>query len=264
MTRKSIPSCLLKIVTAAFCLATLTVSQIQAGITPKLNLFPSDVTEYLSNTGAVAGAMEESLKSVIGEMEAQSRLYNETGCQGSDDPGCDEIAKQISSKYSEMLSIMQENLPAMKQAVMATNQGIGKNLRQELGRKTTPYGIQTLLSKKAKPKVIKGRYSLSSRFAKYHEMISSGSKNTLATLAAEIYLDSREVLAMIDLMEAEITQQQAVIKLGQMYGTLTPEMLSTVDAVKTVIFGEPEDSSGLLPSAEDVGAGQFKSPLEMD
>jgi hypothetical protein len=95
-------------------------------------------------------------------------------------------------------------------------------------------------------------------------MISSGSKNTLATLAAEIYLDSREVLGMIDMMEAEIAQQQTLIKLGSMYGTLTPEMMSTVDAVKTVIFGEPEDEGGILPAAGEVGTGTFKSPLEMD
>jgi hypothetical protein len=49
-----------------------------------------------------------------------------------------------------------------------------------------------------------------------------------------------------------------------MYGTLTPEMMSTVDAVKTVIFGEPEDEGGILPAAGEVGTGTFKSPLEMD
>nr|WP_319394772.1 hypothetical protein [uncultured Desulfobacter sp.] len=264
MARKSMPSYFIKIITTAFCLAVLAVFQVQAANAPRLNLFPSDVTEHLSNTGAVAGAMEESLKSVIQDLETQSRLYNETGCQRSNDPGCSAIANQISNKYSEMLSIMKENLPEMKQAIRATNNGIGKNLRKELGRKTTPSDIQALLSNNAKPKVFKGRYSLSSRFAKYHKMISSGSKNTLATLAAEIYLDSREVLNMIDMMEAEIAQQQTLIKLGSMYGTLTPEMMSTVDAVKTVIFGEPEDQGGILPAAGDVGTGTFKSPLEMD
>lgn len=264
MTRKPMPSYLIKIVTTAFCLTALAAVQVQAVSAPRLNLFPSDVTEHLSNTGAVAGVMEKNLKTVIQDLETQSNLYNETGCQESDDPGCGEIANQISSKYSEMLSIMTENLPEMKHAIRATNKGIGKNLRKELGRKTTPSDIQTLLSSKAKPKVFKGRYSLSSRFAKYHKMISSGSKNTLATLAAEIYLDSREVLKMIDLMEAEIAQQQTLIKLGKMYGTFTPEMMSTVDAVKTVIFGEPEDEGNILPSARDVRIGQFKSPLEMD
>jgi len=264
MVRKSMPIHLLPLTATALCLALVMMPCAWAGVSPRLNLFPSDVTEHLSNTGAVAGAMEESLKTVIHDLDSQQRLYDETGCRGSGDPGCEAIAKQISEKYSEMLSIMEENLPEMKHAVRATHQGIGKNLRQELGRKTSPAGIQALLSDKAKPKVFKGRYSLSGRFSQYQKMISSGGKNTLATLAAEIYLDSREVLTMIDLMEADIARQQTVIKLGQMYGTLTPEMMSTVDAVKTVIFGEPEDDSGILPTGEEGSAEQFKSPLEMD
>lgn len=231
---------------------------------PRLNLFPSDVTEHLSNTGALAKGMENSLKEVIGKLENQSKLYHEIGCEGSsDDPGCEEIANQISDNYSAMLSIMEKNLPEMKTSIEATNKGIGKNLRKELGKKTSPAQIQRLLSKQSRPKARKGRFSLSSRFAKYHKMISSGSQNSLAGLAAEIYLDSREVLRMIDLMEAEIAQQQTIMKLGKLYGTLTPKMISTVDAVKTVIFGEPDDGLS-IPAAIGNDAGAFHSPLEME
>ena len=248
---------------AALFLATFAISQASGASTPRLNLFPSDVTEHLSNTGATAGAMEHSLKGVIQKLETQSKLYNETGCEGSSDPGCEEIAKQMGDHYIEMLTIMKESLPEMKHSIKATNKGIEKNLRKELGKKTSPADIQRLLSKQTKPKVFKGRYSLSSRFAKYHKMISSGRNSSLATLASEIYLDSNEVLNMIELMEAEIAQQETLHKLGQMYGTLTPEMISTVDAVKTVIFGEPEGES-TLPEARGGDVGAFHSPLEMD
>lgn len=248
----------------AILIATLLIATIAlADSAPRLNLFPRDVTEYLSNTGSVAKSMETDLKGVISGLETQMNLYEASGCGGSEDPGCAEIAKQMGEHYKEMLHVMKESLPEMKQSVMATNRGIEKNLRKELGGKTTPADIQRLLGKASEPKVFKGRFSLSSRFAKYHKMISVGNKDTLATLASEIYLDSAEVIKMIDLMEAEIAQQETIIQLGGMYGTLTPEMANTVESVKTVIFGEDEGEFS-LPEAPAGDAGVFHSPLEMD
>jgi len=254
--------------TLMICVLTLlpvvfTLNQAAAASKPTLNLFPSDVTEQLTNTGTVAKQMEKSLKGTIQKLDAQKKLYDQTGCDGSSEPGCDELAKQMGDHYMEILTIMKENLPEMKQSITATHKGIEKNLRKEVGKKTSPADIQRLLGKNGTPKVFKGKYSLSSRFAQYHKMISRGSNNTLATLAAEIYLDSGAVLNMIGLMEAEIVQQETMIKLGQMYGTLTPQMIDTVDAVKAVIFGEVEDG-GALPMADGGEVGGFRSPLEMD
>lgn len=243
-------------------ITTFTLSGESIAAKPKLNLFPVDVTDHLSNTGAVAGAMESSLKGTIQKLETQKNLYEETGCEGSSDPGCSEISRQMGDQYMEMLTIMKNNLPEMKRSIAATNNGIKKNLRTELGKKTSPADIQRLMAKQPKPKVFKGRFSLSSRFAEYHKLVSTGGNNNLASLAAEIYLDSREVLNMIDLMEAEIAQQETLHKLGMMYGTMTPEMISTVEAVKTVIFGEADDGSA-LPEAKGTASGTFKSPLEM-
>lgn len=243
--------------------AVFAFNQAGAASRPTLNLFPGDVTENLSHTGSVAKKMENNLKGTIQKLDAQRKLYEQTGCDGSSEPGCDELAKQMGDHYMEILTIMKENLPQMKRSISATHKGIETNLRKEVGKKTSPADIQRLLGKNGKPKVFKGKYSLSSRFAQYHSMISRGSNNTLASLAAEIYLDSGEVLNMIGLMEAEIAQQETMIKLGQMYGTLTPQMVDTVDAVKAVIFGEVEDQ-GSLPMADGGDAGGFHSPLEMD
>ena len=229
---------------------------------PRLNLFPTDVKEQLSNTGAVAGVMERNLRSTIEKLETQTRLYPETGCEGSSDPGCLEISRQMGDQYMEMLSIMKANLPEMRSSIAATNRGIEKNLRRELGKKTAPADIQRFLGKQEKPKVFKGRYSLSSRFSQYSQLIRTGNTSNLASLAAEIYLDSREVLTMIDIMEAEIAQQETIHQLGQMYGTLTPEMITTVDAVKAVIFGDIDDGS-VLPEAHSANAESYRSPLEL-
>ncbi len=234
-----------------------------AATSPRLKLFPREVTEHLKNTGRIAKQMETDLKGVILELENQMQLYTASGCENSSDPGCEEIAKQIGEKYNAMLDIMKASLPEMRNTIQITNAGIERNLRKELGKKATPADIQRMLSKKAKPKVYNGRFSLSKRFAKYHRLISSSSKNSLATLAAEIYLDSSEVINFIDLMEAEISREKIIIELGNMYGTLTDEMTSTVDSVKTVIFGEPEGES-LLPEATSEGSSGFKSPLEIN
>ncbi len=232
-----------------------------AASAPRLNLFPSDVTEHLSETGETARAMETELKGVIKGLETQMNLFKASDCEGSTgDPGCESISRQMGERYQEMLDIMKSSLPEMRSSIMATNKGIEKNLRKELGGKTTPADIQKMLGKKAKPKVIKGRFSLSARFAKYHDLISSGGEQSLAKLASEIYLDSKQVLEMIDLMDAEMARQETIIKLGSMYGTITPEMSDTVGAVKTVIFGEPEGES-TLPEAPGGEAGGFESPL---
>ncbi len=232
---------------------------------PALKLFPQDVTEQLSLTGKVAKAMENELKDVIKGFETQLELSQATSCdQQSDEPGCQEIAKQIGDHYQKMLDIMKNNLPEMKSTIKATNKGIEKRLRTQLGRKSTPADIQRMLGNQAMPKVTKGRFSLSKRFEKYHRLISSGAKgSSLAKLASEIYLDSAEVIKWVDLMEAEMIRQETIIRLGRMYGTITPEMESTVDAVKNIIFGEAEDESD-IPESLEGGAGGFKSPLEIE
>ena len=144
----------------------------------------------------------------------QKKLYEQTGCDSSGKPGCDELAKQMGDHGMEILTIMKKNLSERKQSITAINKDIEKNLRKEVGKKTSSVDIQRLLlGKNGKTKFFKGKYSLSSRFVQYHAMISQKSSNTL---------DSHEILNMIGLMEAEITQQETMIKLGQIYGTLPP------------------------------------------
>ncbi len=264
MNGKKVMKTRLAITVVLITMFTMVLSmQCFASSSPRLKLFPREVTEHLKNTGKIAKQMETDLKGVILELERQMKLYKASGCENSTDPGCEEIAKQIGDNYNSMLDIMKASLPEMRNTIQATNAGVEKNLRRELGKKATPADIQRMLSKKEKPKVYNGRFSLSKRFAQYHRLISSKSHNSLATLAAEIYLDSSEVINFIDLMEAEISREKIIIELGNMYGSMTDQMTSTVDSVKTVIFGEPDDES-LLPEATSEDSGEFKSPLEIN
>ena len=54
----------------------------------------------------------------------------------------DSITKQLGASYLEMLRIMEQNLPAMEQAVQHTENGLEKRLRQELGPKMSPWNLQ--------------------------------------------------------------------------------------------------------------------------
>lgn len=232
---------------------------------PVINLFPSDVQEHISHTGTMAKEMETALKDVIGKLDTQTKLYREIGCDNSDDPGCLEIKKQIGDNYKEMLEIMESSLPEMKHTMAATGRGIEKRIKKELGQKISPSGIQKLLSGSTRPRVVKSRVSLSSRFAKYYEMIRSGGGNSIASLASEIYLDSHAVMETIDLMTQEIQRQKMVIVVEGQWGTVTPEMVSMVNSVKEIVFGEFDDTP-VLPamSGDPASEGTFGSELDMD
>ena len=230
---------------------------------PQLKLFPRDVTDMLKETGATARAMENSLRGVIGRFDKQTKLFEESSCApDSSDQACKDIAEQISQTYQEMLDVMQESLPKMKQNIEATSKELGIRMRRQLGQKVSPAEIQNTLGKESKPEVTSGRFSLSKRFSQYHSLISSN-QQSLTVLAAEIYLDTSSVAEWIDLMEAEIGRQQTIIELGRMYGSLTSEMVGTVDNVKNIVFGEEEIREGALsPPPLPEEAAEFISPLE--
>ena len=230
---------------------------------PQLTLFPRDVTDMLKETGATAKAMESDLRVVIGKFDKQTKLFEKSGCSGdSIDQGCKDMEEQIAQSYQEMLDIMQESLPKMKHNIKATNKVLGARMHKQLGLNKTPAEIQDTLGKESQPEVTTGRFSLSKRFSQYFKLISSD-QQSLTVLAAEIYLDTSSVSDWIDLMEAEIGRQQTIIELGRMYGSISSEMLGTVDNVKNIVFGEEVASAGAgaaPPPPEE--PADFVSPLE--
>ena len=56
--------------------------------TPTIRLFPTTVVEDLKQTGNVARDMETGLQEVIGRLDQQQQLYEESKCDGAEnDPG---------------------------------------------------------------------------------------------------------------------------------------------------------------------------------
>ncbi|MDJ0893279.1 MAG: hypothetical protein QNK18_19060 [Gammaproteobacteria bacterium] len=265
--------------TAPLCLVAVlgafAVTGAAAAEPPAIRLFPTTVVENVKETGRVARDMETSLQDIIGELDRQWQLYRESKCEGSeDDPGCQQIAQQLGEKYLEMLSHMETELPRIEESVQATSDSLERRLSLELGQKMTARGLQQVLVNEDSrhtrlPAARGGRRSggrLSERFRQYYRLVvqaDAGGGGSVALVAADIYLDSKEVLQLIRLTRDEINRSKLMIELRNGFGTVTPEMSMVVGGVRNVLFGEEDDlaTGEAMPPAGTFPA-EYRSPLE--
>ncbi len=243
--------------------------------TPTIRLFPTTVVEDLRQTGNVARDMETGLQEVIGRLDQQQQLYQESKCDGAEnDSGCQRLARQIGATYLEMLTIMEERLPDMEHTVNNTRVSLEKGLRNELGKKMTPWELQeTLIGKAATNSAaetsptLRGRSGmrLSERFKQYYQLVAtSGSQSdqSLAVLASDIYLDMEETSVLIERTRQEIARATLMEQLNQSFGIITPEMMEVVGGVKSILFGD-EETRALVAGPPPGSIEQaYRSPLE--
>lgn len=243
---------------------------------PVVRLFPTTVLEDIRETGQVAEDMENSLQEVIHRLDLQQQLYTESLCQGADgDQGCERIAKQLGATYLEMLEVMNQRLPEMEQAVNSTRSSLEKRLREELGQRTTPTTLQNTLLGEAsgiesadERPALRGRSGvrLSDRFKQYYELVAThrdGPGQSLAVVAADIYLDMAEASQLIAATEQEIARASLMEQLNQSFGLITPEMAAVVGGVKEILFGETVRDGPIAAPPYQIGEGEFVSPLAM-
>jgi hypothetical protein len=240
---------------------------------PTIQLFPTTVVENIKHTGEAARAMEQDLQSVIERLNQQEELYLTSKCEGAGaEQGCSELADQLGQTYLEMLNLMESRLPGMEDSVRATNASLENRIRKELGRKSTPRGLQKLLQrtpqKSSSPQRYKRRSGrLSEKFRQYYKLVAmaprSNSGGSLAAVAAEIYLDTQEVQDLIALTRDEISRAKLMIDLDQAYGIITPEMFDMVGRVKTILFGEAGEEEGIPGPPPGSTKAEYRSPLEM-
>ena len=262
---------------AIFCLGLLIMVSGQNPATakesPTIRLFPTTVIENIKQTGQAAKAMEQDLQSVIDQLNQQEELYIASKCQGAGaEQGCSEIAGQLSQTYLEMLDLMETRLPGMEDSVRATNASLEKRIRQELGRKTTPRGLQKVLERTPQKSIESTRYKrksgrLSEKFRQYYKLVAMAPKTnsggSLAAVAAEIYLDTQEVEELIALTRDEISRAKLMIDLDQAYGIITPEMFEMVGRVKTILFGDTGEEEGIPGPPPGSVKAEYRSPFEM-
>jgi hypothetical protein len=239
---------------------------------PTIRLFPTTVVENIKHTGEAAKAMETDLQSVIDRLNQQEELYLASKCEGAgEETGCSEIAGQLSQTYMEMLTLMETRLPGMEDSVRATSTSLEKRIRKELGRKSTPRGLQKLLEKTPQKSLQSPRNKrragrLSEKFRQYYNLVALGprthSSGSLAAVAAEIYLDTQEVQDLIALTRDEISRAKLMIDLDQAYGIITPEMFEMVARVKTILFGETDEEEGIPGPPSGIANAEYRSPFE--
>lgn len=267
---------LLRIVSVSLVISILVSVQAQAGSnTPTIRLFPTTVVEDLRQTSSVAREMETDLQEVIGRLDQQQQLYQESKCDGAeDDPGCQRLAKQIGATYLDMLGIMEQRLPDMEHTVNNTRLSLEKRLRSELGNKMTSWTLQeTLLggnsqkSSSVSASSMRGRSGmrLSERFRQYYQLVaSSGSQGdrSLAVLASDIYLDMNETSELIARTRDEISRATLVGQLNQSFGAITPEMMEVVGGVKSILFGDEQSNIVIAGPPPGNIEQAYRSPLE--
>jgi hypothetical protein len=62
-------------------------------------------------------------------------------------------------------------------------------------------------------------------------------------MAAGVYLDSIETLEFTSMIKQEIAIAKVEAELRDIYSDVTPQMMTTVAGVKTLLFGAPEDQA---------------------
>ena len=250
-------------------------SQAALANAPTIRLFPTTVVEDLKQTGNVARDMETGLQEVIGRLDQQQALYIESKCDGAEgDTGCERLARQIGATYLDMLTIMEERLPDMEHTVNNTRQSLEKSLRNELGKKMTPWTLQETLiggnannaAAQASP-TLRGRSGmrLSERFKQYYQLVAtSGAKGdqSLAVLASDIYLDMEETTLLIQRTRQEIARATLMEQLNQSFGIITPEMIEVVGGVKSILFGDEEGQALVAGPPPGSIEEAYRSPLE--
>jgi len=261
---------------AGAALAVAAAAPAAADSGPVVRLFPTTVLEDIRETGQVAEDMENNLQEIIHRLDLQQQLYTESLCQGADgDQGCERIAKQLGATYLEMLDVMSDRLPEMEQAVNGTRASLEKRLHEELGQRTTPTSLQnTLLGESGSSAVsaerpaLRGRSGvrLSDRFKQYYDLVAThreGAGQSLAVVAADIYLDMEEASRLIAATQQEIARASLMEQLNQSFGLITPEMAEVVGGVKEILFGESARQNPIAAPPYQIGDAEFVSPLAM-
>jgi len=261
--------------TAQLALVIFVMLSFQANAgSPTIRLFPTTVLEDLRHTSSVAKEMETGLQEVIGRLDQQQLLYQESKCDGAEsDSGCQRLAKQLGATYLDMLGIMEDRLPDMEHTVNNTKLSLEKRLRSELGNKMTSWTLQeTLLGSPAKTTAapapsMRGRSGmrLSERFRQYYKLVASSSSETdqsLAVLASDIYIDMDETSMLIARTREEIARATLVEQLNQSFGAITPEMMEVVGGVKSILFGDEASQIQIAGPPPGTFEQAYRSPLE--
>jgi hypothetical protein len=221
-----------------------------ASTTPTLDLFPMSVKEQIRQTSEAAKTIETNIQGVISQMDSQHELYQASKCDAVHaDAGCEAIKRNINQSFIEMLTEVEKSLPTVEHAMQKIKSGMESSLRGKIGMGMSPRELQAHIAGK-RSSVGKNKHkrkrtaNLSSVFSKYYQLVSTNrSGGSIPTMAAGVYLDSIETLEFTSMIKQEIAIAKVEAELRDIYSDVTPQMMTTVAGVKTLLFGAPEDQA---------------------
>lgn len=229
-------------------------AQLQAA--PVVLLTPT-IMEDFAESVTQSAAMEEGLLGVMETLEKQQAAYKAADCgNGSDDIACKQIAKQMNAAYSDMLTKMEEGFPELQQTLARTARGLqGQVLR--LAKTNSIEQIQELLagsgssssgssggSNRGLANILQKRLDLIKR--------SGSTPGGQVAQTTALYLDMDGSSAVINEMQAVISEQKLELQIRGIYGQLTPEMEQTIGAVQDIIFGDSGNApTDIITDAEE-------------
>lgn len=236
---------------------------------PTVNLFSRDVIDTIKQTGTAAKAIEDGIASVVHRLEQTEQLYKTSDCEkGNTDVGCEKLRQQLGESYLEMLDKLEAYLPAIAESMKNTQKTLAVKIRDQYGKNMTAHDLQEAVktARTEQGATSSARFPLSQRVERIAKLVQHGSGGSLPVLAAQMYLDSAAVSGLLNVIYEEINRGRLMAELNQAWGMVTPEMQSTVDGVKGILFGEAPTSSGLAAPVDPIatdGSAAFRSRFEM-
>ena len=231
-----------KLLLSMCCLFFTTGGSVLATEVP-INPITPDIRDRLRESTDLVSHVEDSMAPRVSDLEKIYKTFIET-CKGNEeDRGCVEMQNQIREKYKEVLSVMESELPKVKQAVSSTGQNLGQSIRAKTRNKDLKELFEGVSEKGTLPRV---RGPLSKKLSELLVAMGRPSTNvSILELSLRTQADLISAEEILEYLEAEINRQIVVVDMMQDFGVLSPEMASVMKGVAEIFgydvdFGDPD------------------------
>ena len=203
-----------------------------------INPITPDIRDRLRESTDLVTNVEDTMAPMVTDLEKIYKTYTETCKDNGKDRGCVEMQTQVREKYKDVLSIMEKDLPKVKQSVSQTAQNLGLSINAKTRNKTLKDLFDGIAEKGTLPKV---RGPLSKKLSELLKALGRPSTNvSVLELSLQTQADLISANEILEYLEAEINRQIVVVDMMQDFGVLSPEMATVMKGVAE-IFGYDVD-----------------------
>lgn len=239
---------------------------------PEVTLDASELVADIRDTRSVAAEVESGLQSALEVLASHTEALKAQGCTAeSDSSHCRAMKSELRDAYLQLLDNVEQQLPSLRNSVQQVVTSLEARIGQKEGSTATDVQERILnssatASNRSKPRLqgVSGS-RLTQSLGKIQRLVSNAGSNrvSLEAIQADLYLDMRESLEVIEYLQADIdrTRILAEVQLGEFQ--ISDADMSAAQDAWDILF--PDSESGLsdpnqlsMPVEDD-----FRSPLEM-